>query len=358
MESNIIYFVIPFISLVLVLVLMPLARKVAIKMSLVDKPNFRKVHTVPVPLVGGILVVISSMIALFVFPEVWHLEKKYFSILICSLILLIVGIIDDKIDLRWTIKFSVQLILAWFLFESGIKIGSMFGIFGINELPLTAQYVLTLTVIVGVVNAFNLMDGIDGLVAGLAILGLSAFTVIAFLNNNQFLIVLYLSLIGALIGFLRFNLSSKEKVFMGDSGSLVLGFILVSSGILLLKDAANSPFSSVTFAIIVGVLALPVADSLRVYRRRLKNGSSPFKADKMHFHHMVLYLGLKHKSASLLIIFISFSLIIISLFLGTYFSITFMLIINLIVFILISEILWLNRKINIWRTKIKKLESV
>tara|TARA_B110001450_G_C17622103_1_gene481646 strand:- start:309 stop:1385 length:1077 start_codon:yes stop_codon:yes gene_type:complete len=358
MESNIIYFVIPFISLVLVLVLMPLARKVAIKMSLVDKPNFRKVHTVPVPLVGGILVVISSMIALFVFPEVWHLEKKYFSILICSLILLIVGIIDDKIDLRWTIKFSVQLILAWFLFESGIKIGSMFGIFGINELPLTAQYVLTLTVIVGVVNAFNLMDGIDGLVAGLAILGLSAFTVIAFLNNNQFLMVLYLSLIGALIGFLRFNLSSKEKVFMGDSGSLVLGFILVSSGILLLKDAANSPFSSVTFAIIVGVLALPVADSLRVYRRRLKNGSSPFKADKMHFHHMVLYLGLKHKSASLLIIFISFSLIIISLFLGTYFSITFMLIINLIVFILISEILWLNRKINIWRTKIKKLESV
>lgn len=358
MESNIIYFVIPFISLVLVLVLMPLARKVAIKISLVDKPNFRKVHTVPVPLVGGILVVISSMIALFVFPEVWHLEKKYFSILICSLILLIVGIIDDKIDLRWTIKFSVQLILAWFLFESGIKIGSMFGIFGINELPLTAQYVLTLTVIVGVVNAFNLMDGIDGLVAGLAILGLSAFTVIAFLNNNQFLMVLYLSLIGALIGFLRFNLSSKEKVFMGDSGSLVLGFILVSSGILLLKDAANSPFSSVTFAIIVGVLALPVADSLRVYRRRLKNGSSPFKADKMHFHHMVLYLGLKHKSASLLIIFISFSLIIISLFLGTYFSITFMLIINLIVFILISEILWLNRKINIWRTKIKKLESV
>ena len=358
MESNIIYFVIPFISLVLVLVLMPLARKVAIKMSLVDKPNFRKVHTVPVPLVGGILVVISSMMELFVFPEVWHLEKKYFSILICSLILLIVGIIDDKIDLRWTIKFSVQLILAWFLFESGIKIGSMFGIFGINELPLTAQYVLTLTVIVGVVNAFNLMDGIDGLVAGLAILGLSAFTVIAFLNNNQFLMVLYLSLIGALIGFLRFNLSSKEKVFMGDSGSLVLGFILVSSGILLLKDAANSPFSSVTFAIIVGVLALPVADSLRVYRRRLKNGSSPFKADKMHFHHMVLYLGLKHKSASLLIIFISFSLIIISLFLGTYFSITFMLIINLIVFILISEILWLNRKINIWRTKIKKLESV
>jgi UDP-GlcNAc:undecaprenyl-phosphate GlcNAc-1-phosphate transferase len=358
MDSNIIYFVIPFISLVLVIVLMPIVCKVAIKICLVDKPNFRKVHTLPVPLVGGILVVTSSMIALLVFPEVWHLEKKYFSILICSLILLIVGIIDDKVDLRWTIKFSVQLVLAWFLFDSGIKIESMFGIFGINELPLIVQYFLTLTVIVGVVNAFNLMDGIDGLVAGLAILGLSAFTVIALLNNNQFLMVLYLSLIGALIGFLRFNLSSKEKVFMGDSGALVLGFILVSSGILLLQDASNTPMSSVTFATIVGVLALPVADSLRVYRMRLKSGSSPFKADKMHFHHMVLYLGLKHKWASFLIIFISFSLIVISLFLGTYFSTTFMLIINLIVFILISEILWLNRKINIWRTKIKKLESV
>ncbi len=358
MNNSILYFVVPLISLVLVMVLTPIVRKIAIKINLVDIPNFRKVHNVPVPLVGGILIATSSLISLLIFSDVWEIEKKYYSLLFCSLILLVLGIIDDKKDLRWTIKFSIQIILAWILFDSGIKIESMFGIFGINELPLTAQYLLTLTVIVGVVNAFNLMDGIDGLVAGLAILGLTAFTVIAFLNNNQFLALLYLSLIGALLGFLRFNLSSNKKIFMGDSGALVLGFILVSSGILLIQNANNTPVFSVTFATIVGVLALPVADSLRVYRRRLKNGTSPFKADKMHFHHMVLYLGLKHKRASFLIVFISFSLIIISLVLGTLFSMTFMLIINLTVFIIISEILFLNRKMNIWRKKIKKLERL
>jgi UDP-GlcNAc:undecaprenyl-phosphate GlcNAc-1-phosphate transferase len=357
MNNTVIYFVVPIVSLVLVTVLMPIVRKIAIKINLVDKPNFRKVHKSPVPLAGGILVVSASLITLLIFPEVWHLEKKYYSLFFCCIILLFLGIIDDKKDLRWTIKFSVQIALAWILFDSGIKIESMFGIFGINELPLTAQYLLTLTVIVGVVNAFNLMDGIDGLAAGLAILGLSAFTVIAFLNNNHFLVLLYLSLIGSLIGFLRFNLSPSKKVFMGDSGALVLGLILVSSGIILIQEANNTSVFSTTFATILGVLALPVADSLRVYRRRFKNGSSPFKADKMHFHHMVLYLGLKHKRASFLIVFISFSLIVMSLVLGTLFSMTFMIIINLIVFIIISEVLWLNRKIKIWRRKIKKLET-
>jgi len=357
MNTTIIYIVIPVISLVLVMVLMPIVRKIAIKISLVDKPNLRKVHKVPVPLIGGILVILSSMIALLIFPEVWNIERKYYALLICSLILLILGVIDDKMDLRWTIKFSIQIALAWVLFDSGIRIESMFGIFGINELALTAQYFLTLIVIVGVVNAFNLMDGIDGLAAGLAILGLSAFMVVALLNNNHFLVLLYLSLIGALIGFLRFNLSSKNKVFMGDSGSLVLGFILVASGILLLQDAYNTPIFPITFAAIVGVLALPVADSLRVYRRRLKNGYSPFKADKSHFHHMVLYLGLKHKWASFLIVFISLFLIVMSLVLGTLFSMTFMIVINLIVFIIISEVLMLNREVNIWRKKIKKLEK-
>jgi len=339
------------------MVLMPTIRKIAIKISLVDKPNLRKMHKVPVPLVGGILIVISSMITLFIFPEIWNVERKYYVLLICSLILLIVGVIDDKMDLRWSIKFGVQIGLAWLLFDSGIRIESMFGIFGVNELPLTVQYFLTLVVIVGVVNAFNLMDGIDGLAAGLAILGLSAFMVVALLNDNQFLVLLYLSFIGGLIGFLRFNLSSKNKIFMGDSGSLVLGFILVTSGILLLQDAYNTPVFSVTFATIIGVLALPVADSLRVYRRRLKNGNSPFKADKTHFHHMVLYLNIKHKWASSLIVFISLFLVIMSLVLGTFFSMTFMIIINLIVFVIISEILSLNLKINIWREKIKNLEK-
>ncbi len=357
MDISELYFAIPILSFVFVLILIHPVRRLATMVNLVDNPNARKVHKCPVPLVGGIVVIISSALTLLFTPDFWLSASQYYILVIGAAIFLIIGVIDDKMDIRSVLKLVLQFILAYFVFDRGIRIESLFGIFGIYELPLATQFLFTTIVIVGVVNAFNLMDGIDGLAAGLAIIGLSTFTYIAFITGNTFLVIMYLSLIGALVGFLKYNLSSKSKIFMGDAGSLALGFILVVSGIILIQSAAGTANFSVSITTVIGVLALPVADSLRVYRKRIKTGYSPFRADKTHFHHLVLYLGLNHKIASVMIIGLSFCIVVLSVLFGSIFSITLSISSILLLFILISSILTLNRQINIWKKKIGKMED-
>lgn len=351
------YLLIPILSLVLVLILVMPLRRFAIQLNLVDKPNFRKVHQNSVPLIGGILVIISSGMSLLISTEFSNIFSDYSVMLIGSFIFLVVGVIDDKMEIRSLLKLIIQIAVAYFAFESGIKIESLYGVFGIYEIPLTVQYILTLLIIVGVMNAFNLMDGIDGLSSGLAIIGLSIFSIIAFKLGLSYLVMLFLSLIGGLLGFLRFNLSIKHKIFMGDAGSLVLGFIMVISGIIMIQSAQNTPDLSVTLATVIGVLALPVADSLRVYRKRIKTGYSPFRPDRTHFHHLVLLLGFKHKWASLFTIFISSCLIIISVLFGTFLNVTIAIITIILIFIIVSKILFLNYQINDWKSKMKQLED-
>lgn len=351
------YLLIPILSLVLVLILVMPLRRFAIQVNLVDKPNFRKVHQNSVPLIGGILVIIASAMSLLISTEFSNIFSDYSVMLIGSFIFLIVGVIDDKMEIRSLLKLIIQIAVAYFAFESGIKIESLYGVLGIYEIPLTIQYILTLLVIVGVMNAFNLMDGIDGLSSGLAIIGLSIFSIIAFKLGLSTLVMLFLSLIGGLLGFLRFNLSTKHKIFMGDAGSLVLGFIMVISGIIMIQSAQKTPDLSMTLATVIGVLALPVADSLRVYRKRIKTGYSPFRPDRTHFHHLVLLLGFKHKWASLFTIFISSCLIIISVLFGTFLNVTISIITIILIFIIVSKILFLNYQINDWKNKIKQLEN-
>lgn len=352
------YLLVSIISYVFVLIFTKPARQLALKVNLVDNPNIRKVHKNSIPLVGGIVVIVASGLALMFSQEFWSNIKDYNVLITGSAILLVIGIIDDKIEIRSIIKLIIQIALAYYVFYSGIKIDSMYGVFGIYELPILVQYILTMLIIVGVINAFNLMDGIDGLSAGLAIIGLSAFSVISYISGITYLTIFYLSLIGSLIGFLRFNLSKKSKIFMGDAGSLVLGFIMVVSGIILIQSAQSTPRISLTLAVVFGVFALPVADSLRVYRRRIKAGYSPFRADRTHFHHLVLYFGIGHKFASLLIIFISAFIVVISVIFGTLINITLAVIMVLISFYIVSKIIAINYQIVSWKAKMKKMEEL
>ena len=327
-------------------------------MNLVDNPSERKTHSHPVPLIGGIAIILASGMALIIYPEFWIYIGQYNALVVGSLLLLLIGVIDDKMDVRPILRLIIQIAIAHFVFDSGIRIDSMYGVFGVYELPVIAQYFLTMLVIVGTINAFNLMDGIDGLAAGLAIIGLLAYSYIAILAHKEFLVVLFVSLIGALIAFLRYNLSKKNKIFMGDAGSLVLGFILVVSGIILLQSTKGTSNISVSLAVVISVLALPVADSLRVYRKRIKQGYSPFRADRTHLHHMVLFLGVKHKVACALILFLSLGIIGLSIVFGSTFNITFIIISILALFIVISTILGANRELNLWVNKIRKLEKL
>lgn len=351
-------FLIPVISLAIVLAITPLLRLTAIKLQLVDKPNTRKDHNGQVPLVGGLAIWFSAIATLLVVsPSLGDLSEVSFM-LIAAGILLVIGSIDDKTDLRASLKLTIQIALAYYAFSNGIRIETFYGILGIYEIPVLVQYFITLIVITGVVNAFNLMDGIDGLAAGLAFVAFILFGWMAFITGELMLLYLFLTLIGALIGFMRFNFSSRVKVFMGDAGSLFIGFIMVLSAISLLQSAQGTSDIRLVLSVVVGVLALPVLDSLRVYRRRAKNGYSPFRADRTHFHHLVLQLGIKHRSATLLIIIVSGLLITLSIAIGTLASFTLMVISLMTTFIVISWLLSLNSKVTFWKNRVLEMEKL
>lgn len=347
----------PVISLAIVLAIMPMLRVAAVKINLVDKPNARKSHNGQIPLVGGLAISFATLATLLVSSSSWIELSGISFMLIAAGILLVIGVIDDKTDLRASLKLTIQIALAYYAFSNGIRIETFHGILGINEIPDVFQYIITLIVITGVVNAFNLMDGIDGLAAGLALVAFILFGLMAFIAGQLMLLYLFLALIGALLGFMRFNFSTKEKVFMGDAGSLFIGFIMVLSAIFLIQAAQGTPTIRLVFPVVIGVLSLPVLDSLRVYRRRAKNGYSPFHADRTHFHHLVLQLGVKHQYATLLIIFVSGLLITLSITLGTLTSFSLMILSIMTVFIIISWVLSLNSKVIYWKEKVHEMEK-
>lgn len=295
----------PLLASVLAWVFIPVLRKLATCIGLVDHPNHRKVHSNSVPLIGGIAIFISANVAMLISLLFDQSIKSLELLFVLALVLLIMGAIDDRRDLRASMKLVIQLVIAHFVYFSGVHIESLYGFFGIYELAPWAQYILTVVVITGVVNAFNLMDGIDGLAAGMAISGLTLFTVLAFISGQYQLALVFLTFIGSLLAFLRYNFSRKNKIFMGDAGSLVMGFIMVVGGIQMLQ-ASTGEFNEMMVLIgVMAVLMVPVLDAVRVFRIRIISGKSPFAPDKNHLHHLILAMGLRHSLASLTIVGIS-----------------------------------------------------
>lgn len=354
---NATYLLSPLLAFLLFILLIPFFRKAAFRFQLTDRPNYRKIHQTSVPLVGGIVVFISSGITLALSQIINRELLDLKNIFIGMFLLLIMGILDDKYDIRASLKLSIQLILSHFVFSHGIRIESLYGIFGINDLPFYAQYVLTIVVITGVVNAFNLMDGLDGLVGGLAILSFFVMAILSFLSKQFYLTLILVTYMGSLFGFLLFNLSHDKKIFMGDAGSLSIGFLLITSCIKLLQATSTTPHFPALKIGIISILIVPVFDALRVFRKRIKAGKSPFEADKTHLHHLFLSIGVKHKltAALILIIVIIITCVgyIVFAFTGITISISFML----ILFYSVTALLNFHNKINDWLNHIKKLET-
>lgn len=356
--ENIYKFILTFVGAIgFALCFVYIYRIIAFKIGLVDKPNSRKVHTNSIPLVGGIgifsavfTILIISLPNLFQFYDIKNL-------LFGAIVMLIMGVVDDRFEIRASLKLAIQLLLAHYVYYHGISIDSLHGIFGIYSIPVYAQHILTLIIITGVVNAFNLMDGIDGLAASLSIISFLALTLLSIYIGRLELAIIFISFIGALLGFLVFNFSKSKKTFMGDAGSLVLGFIIVSSSIIILKSAKTPMQVSVIFPSLLGIMLLPVFDSLRVYFRRLKAGKSPFQADKTHLHHLVLQLGIQHKKASFFIILIVFAIISLGILSHSTLGVTIMLIFLSYFYFAITNLLQLNSDINLWKSKISKMEK-
>lgn len=351
------FFTIPLSSYLLFLVLIPVLNKLAKRFNLIDKPNSRKLHSQPIPLTGGIGIVLSLALPLLLNTVLFEGFRQLHTVMAGALYLFVIGVLDDKTDLRASHKLLFQILVAISLTASGIRVESLYGLFGIYELPEIVQYLLSILLITGVVNAFNLMDGVDGLAGGLALLGLLMLTGFSWWMNEYALSLLFLSLASAVVGFLKHNLG-KNKIFMGDAGSLFFGMLIVGAAIHLLNCSEKHPTAQpILLNSLLGFFSLPVLDSIRVYLARMKQGNSPFKADKSHLHHLLLLWGLSHKQVSVLIC--AFNVLMVASFQLIYFttSLTTALLIAIVLFCLVGLFLNLHKKVQYWRNKIQQLEN-
>ncbi|GGD16822.1 hypothetical protein GCM10011368_18470 [Hyunsoonleella pacifica] len=225
-------------------------------------------------------------------------------------ILFIIGLKDDLVVLSPYTKLIAQLIsVAFILSNEAFMINSLHGFFGVHEIPSFVSYIIGGFIMVTIINAYNLIDGIDGLAAIVGIVILIIYSTIFYMTKDYFYLLLSLTLNGCLIAFLKYNLSSssEEKIFMGDTGSLIVGFIVSILTMKFLALPSNKleglPFLIENIPLIaIGILIVPLFDTARVFTIRLANKRSPFSADRNHTHHILIdYFNISHKKASLII---------------------------------------------------------
>jgi UDP-GlcNAc:undecaprenyl-phosphate GlcNAc-1-phosphate transferase len=291
-------------AFVITLIIIPPIISLINKYKLYDVPNNRKEHSMPIPTMGGVAIFTGMMTALFLwFP--FSAEIPQICFFFSVIVLFALGIMDDLKDLSARYKFVIQIALASLIALSGIRINSFDGLFGITELPLSAQYTFTILAIVGVTNAFNLIDGIDGLAGGLGFMSLVTLGMFLTISGDINTALIAFALAGGILAFLYFNLN-PARIFMGDTGSLVLGFVVAVLSIRLMQVniVAAKPVLTNAPVFVLGIVLIPVFDTLRVFALRIWKGKSPFTADKTHIHHLLTNKGFSHSFAAKLICFV------------------------------------------------------
>lgn len=280
---------------------------------LYDIPDARKLHKSPVPTMGGIAIVAGLGISVLLWLPL-QAEPAQIAFFFSVLGLLLIGVMDDLKDLSAKYKFAVQLSIAALIALSGIRITSFNGLFGIETLPLFSQYFFTILAIAGITNAFNLVDGIDGLAGGLAFMSLITLGLFLTLSGDPNTALIAFALAGGVLAFLYFNFN-PARIFMGDTGSLVLGFTISVLCVRLLQvnTFAINPVLPNAPVFVLGIVMVPVFDTLRVFTLRTWNGSSPFQADRTHIHHLLTNNGFNHVFAVRVICFIH-ALVLIEVF--------------------------------------------
>lgn len=299
-------------ALVLALVFVPLAMKLAYKIGAVDKPNARKVHTKIMPRMGGLGIYLAYIIVVLATQK---MNMQLAGLLLGSTILVVLGIFDDMKDLNAKFKLLIQILAAVIVMAFGVRIEFMTNVFGGGAIYLDILSLpITLLWIVGITNAINLIDGLDGLAGGIATIAALSMAVVGWIYGQYLMASMAIILAGATMGFLRYNFH-PAKVFMGDTGSLFLGFNL---SVLTIMGVAKS-VTFISLAAPVLVLGVPIFDTFFAILRRKMNHKPIFAADKDHLHHRLLGMGFSHRKTVLIIYAISFFLAL-SAILITYLS--------------------------------------
>lgn len=288
------------------IIVVPPILRVAHAKKLFDSFNDRKIHTQTIPPLGGVGIFIGFILSTIISTDGYSFDSlKY---IIASVILMFfIGLKDDLIDISARKKFVVQVFAAMLLITLGnFHISNLHGFLGFYQINYAVGTVLTLFVIIAIINAFNLIDGIDGLASGLGMLATFVFGTWFFLSGYIRYSVMAFALTGSLAGFFLYNVfGKKNKLFMGDTGSLIVGLIVATLAIKFneFNIIKTTPYAigaapAVSFAIVI----VPLLDTLRVMTIRILNGRSPFSADKNHIHHRLLELLPNHLSVTLIML--------------------------------------------------------
>ena len=292
-------------SLLISLLSIPSIIGVSKKLNLYDEPGERKLHTSKIPFLGGLAIFAATLIS-FIVWAVPYFEQNQLIILASLCILFFMGLRDDIMPVKPAFKILGQMAAAFLVISfCGIYISGLHGLFGIHTVSPVIAYMISTLVILFLINSFNLIDGSDGLAAGLAFIAALSFAFLFFRYEDYFMAVLSCSLAGALLGFLFFNFH-PAKIFMGDTGSMTVGFILSILAIRFVElnketvvvDLFNQRSAPV---IVLAILIIPVVDAIRVFFLRLLKKRSPFSADRLHIHHKLLDLGFKQGHVAIIL---------------------------------------------------------
>ena len=324
----------PFVAVVILLA--RLLMDFGYKLGLVDEPNERSSHSKIIPRVGGLAIFIPYLVLGLGFYltgyDYLQLNSGYWIGLGAIVAL---GTLDDRLDLSSSLKFFVQFaIAAYYVLSTGNYVDNLYGLFGVGALPSWLGIGLSIITVVYLINALNLIDGVDGLAAGISLLALYLFSTL--MGSGEHLITFAFIGIG-LIVFMGFNYSNKRKIFLGDAGSLSLGFIVATFAMEFLHSGNAHHVHLNLNPVIVAILILgyPVADTIRVFAIRISLGLSPFNADRRHMHHVLLDKGFTHFGVTTFIMTVMAGLVLGNKLLGPRLDSHLVILINILGILLI-----------------------
>lgn len=293
-------------SFIIVLLATPSFILVAKKKHLFDEPTeSRKLHKESTPSMGGMMIFAGTLFSFLLWLPTEEIGVIKFLVP-CMLIMFFVGMKDDIIGTAPVKKLAAHLFVAFIMvLMADIKLTSLHGLFGVREIPEWAGIMLSVFTYIVLINAFNLIDGVDGLAGGVCLIASSLFGAWFYCAGDMMYAVISFSLAGGLLGFLRFNFN-PAKIFMGDSGSLTIGFLIAVLAIELIEYKSTVELPDIVNNISKPILAMsilvyPLIDTIRVFTLRAIKGISPFTADRNHIHHRLIDLGLSHKQTVIII---------------------------------------------------------
>ncbi|MBQ8224226.1 MAG: undecaprenyl/decaprenyl-phosphate alpha-N-acetylglucosaminyl 1-phosphate transferase [Bacteroides sp.] len=284
----------------------PYILKVAKTKNIVDNPDARKLQRIPVPILGGLTVIFGVLSGLMAFNLIGE-PYNFFPLFTSIVIILIIGLIDDMISLSAKVRFAVEILLVIYLiYTTGYQLNDFHGLWGVHQIDNWFSIPLTVFACVGIINAVNLIDGVDGYSSGYSIVSCILFGAMFYTLGNICMVALAAIVAASLLPFFLHNVFGKlSKMFIGDAGTLSLGIIFsvfVTTILSAEQIEVELPDNLGLIPFTLAVLCIPVFDTLRVMSARLLKGKSPFSPDKTHLHHLFIELGYSHIGTTLSII--------------------------------------------------------